>query len=347
MNQYPTVSVVIPCRNAEQHLGKALDSVLANDYPMGRMEILLIEGRSEDNTMAIVRDYAARHPQIRIIDNPNRHLAAALNLGVLHTSSEIFLRLDAHASCQPDYIRKSVDALFALNADNVGPVLNIVPGRDTLIAKSIALVWAHPLGGGTAAYKGGWRKWGQPQEVPTVPYGCMRKSIFDRLGPYDENVSRSEDLDFNRRIREAGGRIFLHPDIVVTYHTRSSFRELAVHGFANGKMLTLPLKFHKRVFLWKHLAPLALASGLLLSGLLAIWFPGLAWLAFSLAAVYVVTILACSAALAVSQKNWRNLGPLLASYVILHFGYGLGSIWGIFQALGTRRFWNFNLKRCQ
>jgi hypothetical protein len=134
---------------------------------------------------------------------------------------------------------------------------------------------------------------------------------------------------------------------VVTYHARSSFRELAVHAFANGRMLTLPLKFHKRVFLWQHLAPCALVSVLLLASLLSVWLPGMAWLALSVAAVYLVTILPCSATLAVGQKNWRYLGPLLAVYVILHFGYGLGSIWGLVLAMGTQRFWDFKLKRSQ
>ena len=104
---YPKVTVIIPMRNEERFIGPCLESILANDYPMDRVEILVMDGRSTDRSAQIVLTYAKSHPNIRLLDNPDQIIPAALNLGIRNASGEIIIRADAHAQYAQDYIRQS------------------------------------------------------------------------------------------------------------------------------------------------------------------------------------------------------------------------------------------------
>lgn len=341
ITQWPTVTVVIPCRNAERHIAHTLDMVLANDYA-AHYEVLVVEGRSEDRSLDICEEYADRYPNIRIIDNPEQHLATALNIAVTEAKGDIFLRLDAHASCRNDFIRRSVESLISHEADFVGPVLNIVPANDSIIAKCITFVWAHPLGAGTAPYKQKWQSWKGPKSVPTAPYGCMHHSIFRRVGTYDEELTRSSDLDFSRRVTASGGTILLDPNIVVEYHARGNFQALASHAFANGTMLTLPLMFHKRAFFWKHLAPFFLLLSILLSALLGVLVPGFAALAPTVLLLYTIAVIAIAVAIGTRERTLLYIVGIPPVFIVLHLGYAIGSLYGLLRALCSKRFWTFS-----
>src|SRR5207248_10054704 len=78
----PSVSVIVPCRNEERYIARCLDSIAATDYPRERLEVLAVDGVSEDRTRAIVADYGARYPFIRLLDNPGRIPPTAVNTGI-------------------------------------------------------------------------------------------------------------------------------------------------------------------------------------------------------------------------------------------------------------------------
>ena len=111
------VSIIIPCRNEAAYIGACLDSVIANDFPADRTEILVVDGMSDDGTRDILRGYAERRPDLRVLDNPARITPAALNLGVREARGRYILRVDAHAELAPDYVRKCVEALERTGAD--------------------------------------------------------------------------------------------------------------------------------------------------------------------------------------------------------------------------------------
>jgi len=116
----PTVSIIIPLFNEERYISKCLDSILSNDYPQDRLEILLIDGMSTDRSREIVQDYIKRFPFIRLLENPKRIQAAALNIGLQEAMGEIIIRMDAHTLYAPDYISRCVELLEMMEAANVG-----------------------------------------------------------------------------------------------------------------------------------------------------------------------------------------------------------------------------------
>src|SRR5437879_2585709 len=107
----PRVSIVIPCRNERRLIGKCLDSIMANDYPGDRLEVLVVEGRSEDGTREVLAEYAQRCPNIKILDNPRKHLPIALNIGITEASGDIIVRMDAHSTYKNNYVSECVRAL--------------------------------------------------------------------------------------------------------------------------------------------------------------------------------------------------------------------------------------------
>ncbi|WP_161954180.1 glycosyltransferase [Candidatus Methylomirabilis limnetica] len=80
MSDLPKVSIVIPCRNEGQLIGKCLDSIVANDYPKDRLEVLVVDGISEDETRMTVQSYAHDYAFIRLLNNPKKITPVALNM---------------------------------------------------------------------------------------------------------------------------------------------------------------------------------------------------------------------------------------------------------------------------
>ena len=135
MNPQILVSVIIPCRNEEKFIGKCLDSVIANDYLKDNLEILVIDGMSDDKTREILKDYSQKYNFIRMIDNPKKFTPFALNIGVKNAKGEIIIRLDAHSIYNKDYISKCIKYLKEYEVDNVGGIWKIMPSEKTLIIK--------------------------------------------------------------------------------------------------------------------------------------------------------------------------------------------------------------------
>ena len=212
------MSVVIPCRREVDVIAGVLASVIATDYPHDRLEVLVVDGMSDDGTRAIVGEVAAGQPLVRLLDNPKRVIPAALNIGIALARGEIIVRMDAHTRYPPEYIRRCVEGLLATGADNVGGPCLTLPREQTLAAQAFATVLSHPFGVGNALYKLGISK---PIEVDAVPFGCMWRKRMLEIGPYDERIARSEDFGFNIRLRARGGRLVLLPDITSYYYARS------------------------------------------------------------------------------------------------------------------------------
>src|SRR3989344_832745 len=146
------LSVIIPCRNEEKYIGPCLDSLLLQDYPKEKLEILIIDGFSEDKTREILAGYA-KYPFINVLDNPKKITPAALNIGIKNAKGSIIMRMDAHASYEKNYISECVKYLKEYDADNVGGVVWAMPTVNTLAAHAIARVYSHPFGVGHSLFR--------------------------------------------------------------------------------------------------------------------------------------------------------------------------------------------------
>jgi glycosyltransferase involved in cell wall biosynthesis len=320
------VSVVIPCRNEEKFIGKCLDSLLKQDYPKENLEILIVDGASEDGTRRAVEEYSKKYSFIKLLSNKNKYTPFGLNIGIRESVGEIIVRMDAHAGYNSDYISKCVKNLKESGADNVGGVIKTLPADKEKWAEAIAMVLSHFFGAGGSYFRIGSDT---PRWVDTVFGGCFRKSIFEKIGMFNEKMIRGQDIEMNKRIKKFGGKILLVPDIVATYYPQSTFSGFLKHNFTDGLWTIYPLKFNVRFFSLRHLIPLFFVTALLGTFLLSFAFVGK--ILFLMVAIAYFSVNFFFSLEMSSKKGYSYLPFLMMSFFNRHFFYGLGSLWGIIR----------------
>lgn len=332
-------SVVVPCRNEARFISQCLDSIFANDYAVARYEVIVADGNSEDGTRAVLEEYATKHANFRVIDNPRRTTAAALNLAIGESRGDVVLRVDAHSTIDPSYISRCVHSLETTGADNVGGIMYTHPASDGAWSRAIVSALSHRFGVGNSAFR---IHCDEPRWVDTVFGGCYRREVFTRIGLFNERLLRSQDMEFNRRLVHAGGRILLVPSIVSHYYARTDIWSFCRHNWSNGVWAILPfLHSHVMPVRWRHLVPLVFVGSILALGVAGLnWTPALT-IALAILSTYALGSVLASANIAVRHRSFELLFLMPIVFGLLHILYGLGSLWAVlrlvFSAAGWRR----------
>ncbi len=259
----PAVSVIVPCYNEQNTILLLLEAIYAQTYPRPQMEVVIADGLSKDQTRWQIADFQARHPDltVQIVDNPNRTIPSGLNRAIQAAQGEMIVRLDAHSVPQPDYVARCVTALEQGFGNSVGGVWEIRPRGSGWQACAIALAAAHPFGVGDAHY----RYTTTAQVVDTVPFGAFHRSLVERIGYFDEHLLTNEDYEFNVRLRQAGGKIWLDPAIRSIYFARANLVELARQYWRYGYWKARMLRRYPGTVRWRQaLPPLFVLSLLIL-----------------------------------------------------------------------------------
>ncbi|MCX6276118.1 MAG: glycosyltransferase family 2 protein [Bacteroidetes bacterium] len=322
------VSVIIPCRNEERHIRTVLDDLIAQDFPKVNLEVIFGDGESTDKTRETISEYSRQYPWIKQFNNPKRTVPFAMNEGIRMAKGDTIIRMDAHASFPPDYISKLVNWQEKLNADNVGGVWITKPSSSSLKAEAIAEVLSHPLGVGNSMFRIGVK---DVVESDTVPFGCYRKQVFDRIGYYDERLERNQDIELNKRLKASGGKIYLVPDVSCTYYARDTYYKLAENNFRNGEWVILTSYYTGQLgsLSIRHFVPL----GFLLY-LLSLPFLAMISSYFKLPLVfYLAAIAMVSMMIAFKRKKPLYMPALIYGFLILHVSYGAGCLWGLWRLL--------------
>jgi glycosyltransferase involved in cell wall biosynthesis len=327
------VSIVIPCFNEEKFISRVLDSVLANDYPQDRLEVLVADGRSTDGSRGIISDYAGRHPCIRLLDNQLKITSAGLNLGISQARGAYIIIMGAHTLYPSNYISGLVSWLERTGADVAGGTCATLPGADTPLAEAIALGLSHPFGVGNSYFRIGVAA---PREVDTVPFGCYRREVFDRIGGFDEDLVRNQDDDLNLRLYKEGGRLLLVPEIVSHYYARDSLGKLWRMFYQYGYFKPLVARKLGRILTARQVVPALFVAGLATTGLCALWSSRCAWL-FGVIALSYLGLALFFAHRTARSRGWRVGLGLALVFPALHFSYGLGFLKGVYDFWARRR----------
>ncbi len=325
MKELPKVSVVIPVRNEENFVGKVLDSILNNDYPKENLEILVVDGMSEDKTREIVKSYSEKYSFIKLIDNPHRYTPHALNIGIDNMSGEIMMIAGAHTTYSENYISECVKTIQN-GYDVAGGVMVTLPRSNNPKAIAIARVLSHPFGTG-AKYRT--REVKRVEEVDTVAYALYKKEIFDKVGKFNENLIRNQDIEMNLRIRRNGGKIALVPNAKSYYYARDTFKALWKNNFENGYWVIKSTKYAEMPFSVRHLVPLMFVMFLILGSILSLFSMMARFIFLSILALYFLIILISSAGIGIKEKSFEVFLYSLVVFVVLHMAYGVGSIKGL------------------
>jgi succinoglycan biosynthesis protein ExoA len=329
-NKHPLISVIVPCYNEERTIQLLLTALYHQTYPIKKMEVVISDALSTDNTREKIQEFLQKNPDldVRVVDNNPRTIPAGVNSAASAARGEILVRLDAHSEPNPEYIETSVALLVSGKADNVGGVWQINPGADTCIARAIALAAANPLGVGDAKY----RVSTKAQYVDTVPFGAFYRDKFFATGAFDETLLANEDYEFNARLQQGGGKVYMDPRIISRYHARPNLRKLAVqywrYGFWKVKMLQ---RFPDTLRLRQAIPPLFVSS-LGLMATFAIVFPFARIILLGEIILYLCALIAAGMiCLLKEQKNECLLMP--AAIVVMHFSWGTGFLYSLIRSL--------------
>lgn len=323
----PTVSIVIPCFNEEKRIHALLDAIFTQTYPRELLDVTIADGHSTDQTRQVIAQFQREHPdlKIQVIDNDARTIPAGVNRAIAASHGEIILRLDGHSAPYPDYVEKVVEALEAGQGQNVGGVWEIHPGAETWIARSIAIAAAHPLGVGDALY----RHAKQAAVVDTVPFGAWKRSLVEELGGYDESLLSNEDYEFNARIRQRGGKIWLDPAIRSRYFARPTLAALARQYWRYGFWKFQMLRCSPGTLRWRQALPPLFVLSLLGSALLAPAWPVFGrLLAFELLTYFGILGLAGLRS-TIQHRGAFLLFGLPLAITVMHVAWGSGFLWSI------------------
>jgi succinoglycan biosynthesis protein ExoA len=320
----PFVSVVIPVYNEERSIEASLGSVLEQDYPLDRYEVIVADGGSTDRTRAIVEATAALHPNVRLLDNPGRTQASGLNLGILASRGEYIARQDGHAEWTRHHLRRSIDLLVATGADNVGGRADGVGAGET--GRAIACAMRSPFGVGGARF----RYSTKVEDAATVFPGTFRRAAFERVGLFDEAYPPHEDYELNHRIRASGGRVLFSPDIPTRYHVRESISSLARQYLRYGRAKVRVARASPGVIRPYHLAAPALVAAAPLAAVLARTRRGRRAVLAGGALYAAACVAAGMRAGAVEPAAVRFRIP--AIFVVMHVAWGSGFWVGVAEA---------------
>jgi len=320
------VSIVVACRNENEHIRKLLESLLAQEMGDISWEAIIADGMSEDGTRAVLEEYGNRYSQLRFVDNPGRMVSTGLNAAIRAARGEIIIRLDAHTSYAADYCQRCVETLESTGADNVGgPARTRATGA---APRAVAAAYHSRFStGGGKFHDVNYEGW-----VDTLPYGCWRKAMLQRLGLFDETLVRNQDDELNLRLIRAGGKIWQNPAIVSWYSPRPNFSSLFHQYFQYGFWKVAVIRKHRLPASWRHVAPIAfvLTNFLLLATMAVSKLAGqsqilatttVLWL--GLIALYAIAILTASL-FAARRHGWSTLPYLPAVFATYHLSYGLG-----------------------
>ena len=326
----PSISVIIPTRNELEYIDRCLESVRSAQLGNATVEVLIVDGMSEDGTRERLFEWSRKWPNVRILDNPKRIVPTAMNIGVLEARGEFIVRLDAHSEYPPDYLRLCLETARRTNADNVGGALITLSRGKNRSAAIVQALTTHPFGVGNSCFRiNGKQGWSD-----TVPFGCFRAQVFKKVGLFDERLERNQDYEFNRRIINNGGRIWFNPHLKAKYYNRSSVRGLLQQGLNTGKWNVWMWYVAYYTFAFRHLVPLLFVGSVLFSALLCL----IASPNFGLSLLGLVIVPYFFLALVAASHQAKKFGMFLFPYLPLlwfgyHFVYGFGELWGVLLLL--------------
>ncbi|MBM4016446.1 MAG: glycosyltransferase [Planctomycetes bacterium] len=318
----PCVTVLMPVRNEARHIAATLTSLLAQDLPPERYEIVVMDGRSTDGTQAILAEFAARDARVRWFDNPGVIVSTALNRGFSHARGEWIARADGHSNYAPDYLRSALATATARGADVVGGPM-VARGELTPFQHSVAVALGSRFGMGGAAFHFADRS--GPAE--SVYLGFFRADALRRFGPFHEELVRNQDDEWFARARSRGATVWLDASIRSSYSPRRDWRSLLRQYFEYGLYKPAALRCVPGSLRARQLAPSALLLALLLP--LVAGIPSLA----AAAAVAYAGVLAAAVAATRGerQRGWNAALRLVGVLATMHLGYGAGFLAGLFR----------------
>lgn len=319
-SQTPEVSVLIPCRNEAKHIEHCLTNIYGFTPPPEGFEVIVVDGMSNDGTFDILSQLKKRFPDLIIINNPDKIVSRAMNLGIQYAKGEYIVRTDSRCIHPKSYLCDLIELSEKTGADNVGGVL-VPEFGNGYTQNAIALAYKSPIAmGGALRDRGDFIG-----ETDTVYGGCFKRKRLLEVGMYDEEMVRNQDDELSFRLRERGGKIIQDGRIKIQYFPRSSFWHLFKQFMQYGYWKVSVIKKHPQQASPRHFLPAVLVLSFVTLGLL---------IPFTVYGLYGFLIFLGSYFLTIGlfsiksayELSMRLLPGLIFAVFLIHISFGMGFI---------------------
>jgi len=320
------ITIIIPTYQEEKFITDCLDSILKNNLDIKNTEILIVDGMSTDNTRIIINKYLKKYSFIKLIDNPDTYQSYGLNRAIKEATGDIIIRCDAHCIYPENYIAELIKWHKNNAADNIGGIFDTTVSCNTLKSEAIASVLNHPAGVGLS-YRS--IKNNKERYTDTVPFGSFKKELFKKIGLFDENFIKAEDLEFNIRLKKAGGRILMLPWLKIKYYCRDKWINLRDKFYQYGFWKNMVNKKHKTISSIRQLFPILLILLPFIIMLFTVFNKFFILTPFIYFFIYITVVFFISLFTAINnKKSFLFIIYLCISFITTHFSYGIGYFYG-------------------
>ena len=325
------VAIVIPTLNEERFISRCLNSIIKQTYEFEKMDVMIIDGGSKDNTKDIVAEYQKSHQNIRFIENKKKIQSVAFNIGFKKSTAPYIIRLDAHAEYDSKYISLCIENLKQdEKRGNVGGRCNILPFNQSLWAQTNAILNHSRFGIGGAAF----RVSNEAHNTDSVPFGAFPRKIIEKIGGMREDLPRGEDNEYNSRIRKAGYKIFFDPNIISSYFARPTLGASCKQMYANGNSIGYLYYIDREAIGIRHLVPLLFVVSGLFSIIISVLWSPFCYVFCGGLALYIIAD--AIASIMGAKDNVKCTLPLFILFFCVHVSYGMGTIAGLIKGLKTK-----------
>ncbi|KRE83812.1 glycosyltransferase [Paenibacillus sp. Soil766] len=321
-----TVSFIIIARNEETTIHNVLKDLSIQDYPHNLIEVILIDGRSSDDTKKIMQIFSEENngfSKVIVLDNPRQILPSGWNVALSSVTNTLIIRVDAHSRIPINFISQNVKCIESGEDICGGYRPNIIDQQDPW-KETLLLAESSMFGSSIASY----RRNSENKYVKSVFHGAYKKNVFNQVGAYNEALVRTEDNEMHYRMRKAGYKIRFDPSIISYQLTRNTLKKMLLQKYLNGYWIGKTLKICMKCFSVYHFVPMLFVLSIGCTGILSIFKqPHLSILLWIL---YGFTNVAMTCVAIISNNKFRMshlLLPIL--FLLLHLSYGFGTLVGI------------------
>jgi len=320
----PKVSIVIAVRNEAKNLPRVIPTLIKQHYPVKDFEIIFADGKSEDSTRDIIRDWQEKSKvKITLLDNPKIDSGSGRNKGIRKAKGKYIVQLSGHTLAAPNLLKVLVGKLDKQPKEVAGVgCRHKNPADSTQFQKTVGKILYSRVGGvGTSQQQGDTDKY-----VDSLSFICYRKKALLSVGLNDTNFRVGQDAELNIRLREKGYKIMYTPQTYVEQYKRPTYSSLARQMFGYGYARNKMIKKHHTEFKLIYLAPASLVLFFLLFSIFGSLFPIAKALLLAGTVMYVAPLAYSCIKLA---KDSNEGVVMFAGYLAVHFSYGLGFLWGV------------------
>ncbi len=322
------VSLCVIAYNEEKVLNGLFRNIATQSYPHDKIEVILVDSQSTDNTRAMMEDFKNTEynfKRVEVVTNSKKKQASAWNCALCEAKGDVIIRIDAHAQIPRDFIKRSVENLeegeHIVGGGRPNIVDNETPWKLTLLAAEESL-----FGSSIAEYR---RPTEKKEYHDSLFHAAYRREVFEKVGGFNEALGRTEDNELHYRIREAGYKMCSCPDIISFQHTRSTFKNMVKQKFGNGFWIGLTFGVCPGCLSYFHFVPFLFLIALTLFTVIACFgylYP-LMFLTLAYSMFDVVNTVGCFA----TKKIQPHFIFLPFLFPVLHIAYGVGTLWGLIK----------------